>query len=81
MKDEDDKVVEEKVPIFNEEDTEGLFEMVDKVLKLALDYEWFLHDNSIKKKAFTMIRHALSGKPEKHWGEVMQEVENFTEKT
>ena len=53
--------------------------MVDKVLKLTADYDWFPHHNSTKKKAFMTIGHALGRKPEKHWKEVMQGIGNFTE--
>ena len=52
--------------------------MVDKVLKLAIDYEWFPHHNSTKNKTFVMTGHALGRKLEKHGREVMQEIGNFT---
>ena len=69
--------VKEHIPIFDGGDIEGLFKMVDKVLKLATDYKWFLHHNLTKKKAFMTIGHALGRKPEKHWREVMQGMGNF----
>ena len=79
LKDEDDKEVKEHVPIFDGGNIEGLFKMVDKVLKLTAYYEWFPHHNSTKKNAFMMIGRALGREPEKHWREVMQGMGYFTQ--
>ena len=71
IKDEDGKEVKEHVPIFNGGDIVQLLKMVDKVLKLIMDYEWFPHHNSTKKKAFTTIRHALGVNLKLYWRKVM----------
>ena len=79
MKDDDGEEVKEHIPILDGGDIEGLFKMVDAVIKLTTDNKWFLYHNLTMKKMFTMIGQALGSKPEKHWREVMQEDGNFTE--